>query len=155
MTPLACLLLNSTWEFWKLSIKNCLQGDIIQPNSLWSIIYDLKWSTTLSESRAKSTLSKWNAAIHCNTMWKPKAYPTLTSQRGEKQICLRKNKRTWIISKTYSNTYLPRAGFVHSTTSMLLVPSCGIEIPVVFYSSFFFPFMKIDFMILSKVVQWT
>lgn len=56
-TPLTCLLLNSIWKFWKLLTNNCLQACIVQPNWLLSSTFDLKWSTTILESRAKSTVS--------------------------------------------------------------------------------------------------
>jgi len=40
----------------KTIMQRCLQTYIIQQNSLLSFVYDLTWSTTFLESRAKSML---------------------------------------------------------------------------------------------------
>jgi len=46
-TPFACLLLNSTWEFWNLLANSFLPTYMIQPNSLQSSICEFTQSATL------------------------------------------------------------------------------------------------------------
>jgi len=90
-TPLVCLLLNSTWEFWKLSWNNCMQGVIIQPSSLTST-HAWKESTTCCESTTKSMLSNLRFDTQCSVVCNPTASPIVTLHRGGNQSVLASTK---------------------------------------------------------------
>jgi hypothetical protein len=98
-TSLACLLLNSIWEFWKLSWNNCQHAVIIHPTSLSSSIFVWKESTICCESNTKSTLSNRRSDTHYSVVCNTTASPIVISHRGENQSVLASTKSpasSWI-----------------------------------------------------------
>ena len=123
-TLFACLLLNSTWEFWNQSTKNCLQAEMIQPNSLLSSILELTQSTTLLQSSVKSTLSNcWletQSKVVCNSTT---SLPSI-SQRGENQSVFARTK-----TPTSSRRHMPKPTMlreVEKDASMLHLYLLGV-----------------------------
>ena len=104
-TPLDCLLLNSTWEFWKLFFKNRVQAEIIQPNSLLSStskvhVIKLKvWSILASTNSPPSVL------MHI-------IKPTLFSDEENDASML--------------HLYLPVVNFFHFSSSRLIDACCAV-----------------------------